>query len=54
MGFNRNKAVRALYFRKPLGGARDRLDRTTREDADVNEPLLIEDESSAAKGGNGE
>ena len=51
MGFNRNKAVRALYFSQADSAERaiDWIERHE-EDADVNEPLLIEDESSAAKG----
>jgi len=50
MGFGRNKAVRALYFSKAENAERaiDWIEKHE-EDADVNEPLLIEDEESAVK-----
>jgi len=54
MGFNRNKAIRALYFSKADSAERavDWIERHE-EDPDVNEPLLIEDESVKGSGGNG-
>lgn len=50
MGFGRNKAVRALYYSKAENAERaiDWIEKHE-EDADVNEPLLIEDEESAVK-----
>lgn len=50
MGFGRNKAVRALYYSKADSAERaiDWIERHE-DDADVNEPLLVEDEGLKAR-----